>query len=129
LIIFDTDIIIWILRGDSDIVSKAKLISVETHGKIYITPIQVAEIYSGMMNNEAKKTKELIESFYFLDINKPIGELAGEYMHKYRKSHNIELADAIIGAAAKIYSFKLFTLNTKHYPMLHKEDILIKLKH
>jgi hypothetical protein len=124
LIIFDTDIIIWILRGNEDIVSKAKAISVKTHGKIYITPIQVAEVYSGMTDNEKMKTKELIESFYFLDINKQIGELAGEYMRKFRKSHNIELADAIIGATAKIYNFKLFTLNIKHYPMLNKDDLM-----
>lgn len=97
--------IIWILRGNKDIVSRAKALSAETYGKIFITPIQVTEVYSGMTGNEKIKTKELIESFYMLDINKQIGELAGEYMQKFRKSHNIELADAIIGTTAKNLQF------------------------
>ena len=124
MIIFDTDIIIWILRGKETIVADAKRLSEETSGKIYITPIQVAEVYSGMKDKEERKTRELIESFYFLDINKRIGELAGIYINKYRKSHKIELADAIIGATARNYNFKLFTLNTKHYPMLSKDDFI-----
>ncbi len=124
MIIFDTDIIIWILRGKETIVTDAKRLSEETSGNIYITPVQVAEVYSGMKEKEERKTRELIESFYFLDINKRIGELAGIYLNKYRKSHQIELADAIIGASAKNYNFKLFTLNTKHYPMLSKDDLL-----
>ncbi|MCL4428848.1 MAG: PIN domain-containing protein [Deltaproteobacteria bacterium] len=86
-------------------VSRAKALSAETYGKIFITPIQVTEVYSGMTGNEKIKTKELIESFYMLDINKQIGELAGEYMQKFRKSHNIELADAIIGTTAKNLQF------------------------
>ena len=124
MIIFDTDIIIWILRGKETIVTDAKRLSEETSGNIYITPVQVAEVYSGMKEKEERKTRELIESFYFLDINKRIGELAGIYLNKYRKSHQIELADAIIGASAKNYNFKLSTLNTKHYPMLSKDDLL-----
>ena len=104
MIIFDTDIIIWILRGKETIVTVAKRLSEETSGKIYITPIQVAEVYSGMTDKEERKTRKLIESFYFLDINKRIGELAGIYINKYRKSHQIELADAIIGASAKNYN-------------------------
>ncbi|MGC8555377.1 MAG: type II toxin-antitoxin system VapC family toxin [Candidatus Acidulodesulfobacterium sp.] len=126
MIIFDTDIIIWILRGKETIVTDAKRLSEKTSGKIYITPIQVAEVYSVMKNKEERKTRELIESFYFLDINKQIGELAGIYINKYRKSHQIELADAIIGASAKNYNFKLFTLNIKHYPMLGKDDFIYK---
>ena len=124
MIIFDTDIIIWILRGKETIVTDAKRLSEETSGNIYITPVQVAEVYSGMKEKEERKTRELIESFYFLDINKRIGELAGIYLNKYRKSHQIELADAIIGASAKNYNFKLFTLNTKHYPMLSKNNLI-----
>ena len=104
MIIFDTDIIIWILRGKETIVRGAKRLAEETSGKIYITPIQVAEVYSGMTDKEERKTRKLIESFYFLDINKRIGELAGIYINKYRKSHQIELADAIIGASAKNYN-------------------------
>ena len=121
MIIFDTDIIIWILRGKETIVTDAKRLAEETSGKIYITPIQVAEVYSGMTDKEERKTRKLIESFYFLDINKLIGELAGIYINKYRKSHKIELADAIIGASVKNYNFKLYTLNKKHYPMLSEE--------
>ncbi|RZD17330.1 MAG: type II toxin-antitoxin system VapC family toxin [Candidatus Acididesulfobacter guangdongensis] len=69
-----------------------------------------------MKGKEERKTREVIESFYFLDINKQIAELTDTYINKYRKLHQIEFADAIIGALAKNYNFRLFTLNTKNYP-------------
>ncbi|HEY8500283.1 MAG TPA: PIN domain-containing protein, partial [Clostridia bacterium] len=46
-----------------------------------------------------------------------IAEIAGRYLNKYRKSHGINMADAIIAATAKLTDSKLYTLNMKNYPM------------
>jgi predicted nucleic acid-binding protein len=38
-------------------------------------------------------------------------------LRRYRKSHGVELADALIAATAVAHSAMLWTRNRKHYPM------------
>lgn len=45
-------------------------------------------------------------------------------MNKYRKSHNVELADSLIAYSCKVYGFKLLTLNKKHYPMMNDKELI-----
>lgn len=59
-----------------------------------------------------------------IDIDKEVGKLAGEFIRAYGKSHNVTMADALIGSAAKLNGFKLWTLNKKHYPMLEAKELL-----
>ena len=123
MIVFDTDVLIWILRGKEEIIQKAEELINETNGYVYITPVQIAEIYAGARKKELKQIEKLLNSFNKIDINEEIGKLAGEFMNKYRKSHNVELADSLIAACCKVYEFKLWTLNKKHYPMMKEEFI------
>ena len=118
----DTDILIWLLRGREDIKIKFIKVTKETEGNLYITPIRIAEIYAGLKPKEKDLAERFIDSFYLLEINAEVGKLAGEFMNKYRKSHSVEITDALIAAAVKINSCKLWTLNKKHYPMLTEEE-------
>lgn len=43
--------------------------------------------------------------------------MAGEYIRRYRKSHSVELGDALIAASAVVSGAALWTRNRKHYPM------------
>jgi len=124
LIVFDTDIIIWILRNRGDIIKQSERLIEETNGYIYITPIQIAEIYAGARKEELIQIEKLLNSFKKIDINEEIGRLAGEFMNKYRKSHNVELADSLIASSCKVYGFKLWTLNKKHYPMMNDKELI-----
>ena len=124
MIIFDTDILIWILRGNDEIIKKAENLINETNGYIYITPIQIAEIYAGARQKELKQIENLLNAFKKVAINEEVGKLAGEFMNKYRKSHSVELADSLIASCCKIYGFKLWTLNKKHYPMMNREELI-----
>jgi predicted nucleic acid-binding protein len=54
-----------------------------------------------------------------------IGKIAGDFMRVYRKSHSVELGDALIAGCTIKYDFKLWTFNRKHYPMLKRENLLI----
>jgi len=38
-------------------------------------------------------------------------------MRRYRKSHSLEVPDAIIAASAVVTEGRLWTLNRKHFPM------------
>jgi hypothetical protein len=42
---------------------------------------------------------------------------AGDCLHRYRKSHSIELGDALIAFAASLNRATLSTRKRKHYPM------------
>ncbi len=122
MIIIDTDVLIWILRGDKTIGETFKQVIAETKGYVYITPIQVAEIYKGLRTKERLKVEAFLETLNVIDINKNIGRIAGEFLNKYEGSHNVTIADALVGAAAKINAFKLWTLNKKHYPMFSDKE-------
>jgi len=124
MIIIDTDILIWILRGDENIKRRFTELVLETKGYVFITPVQIAEIYTGIKEKEKIKTENFLESFNIIDIDKRIGKIAGELINKYGKSHNVTMTDALIGAAAKVNGFKLWTLNKKHYSMFEGNEFL-----
>ena len=46
-----------------------------------------------------------------------MGRQAGIYLARFRKSHGVELADALIAAGAVTSKAELWTRNKKHYPM------------
>lgn len=122
MVVIDTDILIWILRGEEKVKSRFTDMVVETNGFVFITPVQVAEIFAGLKVNEKIKAHAFLESLNMIDIDKQIGEIAGEYIGKYKKSHSVTLADALVGASAKMNGFKLWTLNKKHYPMFEANE-------
>ena len=124
MIIIDTDILIWILRGDENIKRRFTELVLETKGYVFITPVQIAEIYTGIKEKEKIKTENFLESFNIINIDKRIGKIAGELINKYGKSHNVTMTDALIGAAAKVNGFKLWTLNKKHYSMFEGNEFL-----
>ncbi len=124
MILIDSDIIIWILRGRSDIKDKLEEFIKDLNEEVFITPIQVSEIYAGLKEKEKIDTALFLETIPCAEINYRIGKLAGEFLNLYRKSHDVTLDDAIIAACSKIYNFKLWTLNKKHYPMIPESDFV-----
>jgi len=125
MVVIDTDILIWILRGNKDIKVKFVKVIDMTNGNLFITPIQIAEIYSGIRDKERIETELFLSSFRNIDIDNKIGKIAGEYLNKYNKSHNITISDALIAACSKINSYLLWTLNIKHYPMIKDNELLV----
>jgi hypothetical protein len=125
MVIVDTDILIWILRGRKEIIEKFKSLIVKYDGHVFITPVQVAEIYAGLKGNEEEKVTAFLRTLRTIPIDYETGRLAGEFMKKYRKSHNITIADSLVAASAKVHSFGLWTLNKKHYPMFKSDELIM----
>jgi hypothetical protein len=124
MIVVDTDILIEFLRGNEDIKNKFNSFIHQNRRILYLTPIQIAEIYAGIRDNEKPSTEKFLNSFQIIEIDRGIGKQAGVYLNIYRKSHGVELADTLIGASAKKYEFNLWTLNKKHYPMFLKDEFI-----
>jgi len=124
MIMIDTDIVIWILRKKPEIKAKFDQVVIDAGGKVYVTPIQVAEIYAGIREAERIQTAEFFGAIHHLSLDESIGQQAGEFLRQYQKSHNVTLADAMIAAVSLVHHLKLWTLNKKHYPMLSTEHFL-----
>jgi predicted nucleic acid-binding protein len=116
----DTDVIICILRGRDDIKEKMKGFIQDIEEKLFITPIQISEVFAGLKEKEKIDAALFFEALPCVLINDQTGRLAGEYLNKYKKSHGVTLAEAMIAACSRIYGLKLWTLNKKHYPMISR---------
>jgi predicted nucleic acid-binding protein len=124
MIIVDTDILIWILRGRKEVIERFKNLAIEYNGHIFITPVQVSEIHAGLRETEKERINSFLRTLKTVIIDYEIGRLAGEFMRQFKKSHNVTIADSLIAASARVNSFKLWTLNRKHYPMLSHEEFI-----
>ncbi len=119
-ILIDSDIIIWILRGNEKTLAQFKKLFEQS--PLYTTPVTVAEIWAGARKNEEKIITDIFQSVEVLPIDKQIGIRAGEFIHKFSRSHSVELADALIASSVINYDLRLWTMNIKHYPMLKKNQ-------
>lgn len=124
MVVVDTDILIWILRGRAEIIEKYERLQIDTDGNLCITPVQIAEVYSGMLTKEKDKTDSLLKILKVVSISSEIGEMAGNLLNQYKKAYHLTLADSLTAAAAKYNNFKLWTLNKKHYPMFDDNELI-----
>jgi len=125
MILIDTDILIHILRNNTEYINLFKDAVSKNPSDIYITPIQIVEILAGVRKKEKINTELFLNSLEVISIDKNIGILAGEYMNQYMKSHRLQSADSIIAATSKKHNLKLWTNNKKHYPMFSKLEFYI----
>ena len=63
MIVIDTDVLIWLLRGNEKVKEMFKRAIEETEGLLYITPVQIAEIHAGMRKKKEKKQKNYLIVF------------------------------------------------------------------
>ncbi len=82
-----------------------------------ISVITLTELESGVRPGEEERTESLFRLFNVLELDSAIGRKAGVYLRTFRRSHNLELADALIAATAALQGAELITRNQKHYPM------------
>ena len=116
IILFDTNILVDHLKGKkeaTDILTK----SAENKGLLSCSVITVIELKTGMRPDEERKLARFMMAFEKIEVTENVADIAGTYMNLYRKSHGINMADAIIAATARNAGAKLYTLNQKHYPM------------
>jgi predicted nucleic acid-binding protein len=115
-VLYDSDVIIEILRGRTRIVERAN--ALEGGGvPTYCTAVAVAEIHARIRPGEEPLTEAFFEARGEVVLDGGVGRRAGAYLARYAKSHGVEIADALVAAAAATSGLRLWTLNRKHYPM------------
>ncbi len=116
-VLVDSDILIEVSRGrNADVVSKWIDLSNSDAAVLY-SPVSVAELWAGARPNEYDALSNLFRALTCIPIDEEAGRQAGVYLRQYRRSHGIEIADALIAASAAANRAELWTRNRKHYPM------------
>lgn len=111
--IFDTDVIIWALRGNS---KAAHAINGAPHRALSI--ISLMELLQGARSKrEAGLIKGSLRQlgFIILPLSEAIGASAAALVEEHALTHGMQLADALIAATALDGSYPICTANTKHF--------------
>lgn len=82
-----------------------------------LSVVTLTEFTGGMRPGEEARTEQLLALFTLLDIDPAIARQAGDYLRRFRRSHRIDLGDALIAATARTLGATVVTRNVKHYPM------------
>jgi predicted nucleic acid-binding protein len=113
--ILDSDVLIEILRSNPQ-TSRWVAAQASSGETLRYSPVSRAEIGAGMRRGEEEGVAALFAGLDAVTIDATTGELAGERLLRYRRSHTLELADALIGASAVQHGERLATFNRRHYP-------------
>jgi hypothetical protein len=85
----------------------------------FLSAIVVAELYGGVRDGlERNQLDAIVATYDVLPITETLAVDAGLLWRKYRPSHGVGLADALLAATALAHGATLVTLNAKHFPML-----------
>lgn len=114
--LLDSDVVIAWLRRDEAVVAWLK--ERDAAGD-YLgwTPISIAEIGAGIRPREAFVMGDLVRVLHCVDLDERTGRKAATYRARFGPSHGVEIADALIAAAAHVHGLTLCTRNLRHYPM------------
>ncbi len=116
-ILIDSDVVIEVLRARDQAILSQWTALADSRSPILISPITVAEIGAGARAGEMQTISQFFAPLTCVAIDQEIGKLAGEYLRQFSKSHNLQVADALIAASAVQNQAALWTQNRKHYPM------------
>ena len=114
--LIDTDILIWVLRGNKKY--EELLQSLKNKGSLSISTVTIAEIYENIYPSEIVKTENVLKELLTWDVTPAIAKQAGLYWQEFIKElKNLSLMDCLIAATANVNNLTLVSLNTKHFPM------------
>ena len=116
-VLVDSDILIEVSRGrDAEIVSRWLDLS-KSDAAVLFSPVSAAELWAGARPKEHTALDNLFRALACAPIDAEVGYQAGIYLRQFRRSHGVEVADALIAASAVANHADLWTRNRKHYPM------------
>ena len=122
-VLFDTDVLIWFLRGNARV---AKVVD-ETADRA-VSVVTCMELLQGARNKrEIKVIKSFLAEFSFqvVPLSENIGHRALVYMEEYGLKAGMCLADALIAASAIESQLTLLTGNRKHYKAVNELDLKV----
>jgi predicted nucleic acid-binding protein len=115
--LLDSTVIIDVLNGRRD--RGRMLEALIAEGTLLACcPINVTEVYMGMLPHEAARTDAFLASLEFYPVTRDVARLAGELYREWRqKGLTLALPDLTIAAVALANGLQLAADNPKDFPM------------
>jgi predicted nucleic acid-binding protein len=117
-VIFDTDVLIWYLRGHE---KARRFIEDVAHERRMLSSLTLMELLQGCRNQqEAREVKAFVLENMSLVIHpdEAISRRAMALLEQHAFSHGLRVVDAIIAASALETASSLATANVKHYRII-----------
>lgn len=121
--IFDSDVLIWFLRGNAKAASAIEAVELRR-----VSVVTLMELHQGARDKrEQKAIGRLLRdlAFEILPISEKISHRAGIYVEEYCLQGNLRLADALIAATSVEYRDTLCSANAKHYKVVAELDLQV----
>lgn len=121
--LYDTDILIWVLRGNA----KAARLVDEDAGRS-LSLVSYMELLQGAAGRgEARLIRSFLTecAFRILPLTENIGHRASIYMEEYISSSGLRVADALIAATAAESRLQLCTGDNRHFRGIRELEISI----
>jgi len=121
--LFDTDVLIWYLRGNE----KAAAVMEKAQDR-QVSIVSYMELLQGAKDKkEAKMIRSFLKDFAFevLPLTENIGHRASVYMEEYCLKVHMCLADALLASTAIENHLTLCSANDKHYKVIGELDIKV----
>jgi predicted nucleic acid-binding protein len=111
--IFDTDIFIWVQRGNRKAARR-----IDRSEERYLSVYSYMELLQAAKNKaQHRHISDFLSSFGFvvLPLSESIGHRALIYLEEYSLSHGLRAGDAIIAATAVENNMTLVSSNARHF--------------
>lgn len=116
-VVVDSNIVIDVLRRREETVGLRWLSTVESGIELAYSAVTLTEVWHGAATRDYRAIETIFDSVRCLIVDDRIAKQAGQYLRRYRPSHGVDFADALIAATAAIHDYPLWTRNRKHFPM------------
>ena len=113
----DADVLIWHLRGEKKAKKLLMRLRDKEHCDFYIGAMQRAEVVFLMRPEEQAETELFLSQVKTESVDQRVVDAAGAIYRKWHPGHGIDVNDAILAAIVMQTGGRIFTLNTRHFPM------------
>ena len=113
----DSDLLIRHLRGENKALMLLKRLRDDEQMDLWIGAMQRAEVVFFMRPAEESSTLSFLAQFQTAPIDQQIIDKAGKFYRKWNPRNGTDVNDAILAATVLLTGGKIYTLNSRHYPM------------
>ena len=113
----DSDILIRHLRGERRALNLLKKLRDKEGFELWTGAMQRAEVVFFMRPAEEEATLLFLSQFKTAPVDQRIINNAGELYRRWNPRNGTDINDTLLAATAILAGGKIYTLNTKHYPM------------
>ena len=113
----DSDVLIWHLRGERKALNLLKRLRDEEQFELWVGAMQRAEVVFFMRPAEESVTLLFLAQFQTASVDQQIIDKAGELYREWNPRSGTDVNDAILAATILKTGGKIYSLNSKHYPM------------